>query len=43
MHRKQQVFLNLQQEPNNFYEYSKKFNYLALYGAHHADTDEKKA
>jgi hypothetical protein len=24
------------------YEYNKKFNYLAQYGAHHVDTDEKK-
>jgi hypothetical protein len=32
----------LQQEPNSIYEYNKKFNYLAQYGAHHVDTDEKK-
>jgi hypothetical protein len=25
------------------YEYIKKFNYLAQYGIHHVDTDEKKA
>jgi hypothetical protein len=25
------------------YEYIRKFNYLAQYGAHHVDTDEKKA
>jgi hypothetical protein len=25
------------------YEYVRKFNYLAQYGTHHVDTDEKKA
>jgi hypothetical protein len=25
------------------YEYIKKFNYLAQYGTHHVDTDDKKA
>jgi hypothetical protein len=25
------------------YEYIRKFNYLAQYGSHHVDTDEKKA
>jgi hypothetical protein len=28
---------------NTVYKYSKKFNYLAQYGAHHVDTDEIKA
>jgi hypothetical protein len=29
--------------PNNVYEYSKKFDYLAQYGVFHVVTDEKKA
>jgi hypothetical protein len=43
MHRKQEEFLHLQRGPNSVYEYIKKFNYLMQYGAHHADTHEKKA
>jgi hypothetical protein len=35
--------LELLQGPNNVYEYSKKFHYMAQYGAHHVDNDEKKA
>jgi hypothetical protein len=37
-----QEFLDLQQGTDNVYEYIKKFNYLAQYGTHHVDTDEKK-
>jgi hypothetical protein len=43
MHRKLWGFLNLQQGTNSVYEYIKKFNYLAQYGTHHVDTNEKKA
>jgi hypothetical protein len=38
-----QEFLDLQQGTDNVYEYVKKFNYLAQYGTHHVDIDEKKA
>jgi hypothetical protein len=43
MHCKLWEFLDLHQGINNVYEYIKKFNYLAQYGTHHVDTDEKKA
>jgi hypothetical protein len=36
-------FLDLQQGTNSVYEHVKKFNYLAQYGTHHVDTDDKKA
>jgi hypothetical protein len=36
-------FLDLQQGTNSVYEYIKKFNYLAEYGTHHVDTNDKKA
>jgi hypothetical protein len=42
MHRNLWEFLDLQQGTDNVYEYIKKFNYMAQYGAHHVDTDEKK-
>jgi hypothetical protein len=35
--------LDLQQGTDSVYEYIEKFNYLAQYGTHHVDTDEKKA
>jgi hypothetical protein len=42
------VGTTFQQEPcivpyDNVYEYIRKFNYVAQYGTHHVDTDEKKA
>jgi hypothetical protein len=43
MRRKLWEFLDLQQGTNSVYEYLKKFNYLAQYGTHHVDTDDKKA
>jgi hypothetical protein len=43
MRRKLWEFLDLQQGTDSVYEYIKKFNYLAQYGTHHADTDDKKA
>jgi hypothetical protein len=43
MCRKLREFLDLQQGTDSVYEYIKKFNYLAQYGTHHVDTDEKKA
>jgi hypothetical protein len=43
MHHNLWEFLDLQQGTNNVYEYIKKFNYLAQYGTHHVDTNEKKA
>jgi hypothetical protein len=43
MHCKLWEFLDLHQGINNVYEYIKKFNYLAQYGTHHVNTDEKKA
>jgi hypothetical protein len=43
MHRNLREFLDLQQGTNNVYEYIRKFNYLAQYGTHHVDTNEKKA
>jgi hypothetical protein len=43
MHRNQRELLDLQQGTNNVYECIRKFNYLAQYGTHHVDTDEKKA
>jgi hypothetical protein len=36
-------FLDLQQETDSVYECIEKFNYLAQYGTHHVDTDDKKA
>jgi hypothetical protein len=36
-------FLDLQQGTDSVYEYIEKFNYLAQYGTHHVDTDDKKA
>jgi hypothetical protein len=42
MHHNLQEFLDLQQGTDNVYEYNRKFNYLAQYGTHHVDTDEKK-
>jgi hypothetical protein len=43
MHHNLWEFLDLQEEVDNVYEYTRKFNYLAQYGTHHVDTDEKKA
>jgi hypothetical protein len=43
MHYNLREFLNLQQGADSVYEYFKKFNYLAQYGTHHVDTDDKKA
>jgi hypothetical protein len=43
MHRNLWEFLDLQQGANNVYGYIRKFNYLAQYGTHHVDTDERKA
>jgi hypothetical protein len=43
MHHKQWEFLDLQQGTDSVYEYIRKFNYLAQYGTHHVDTDEKNA
>jgi hypothetical protein len=43
MHRNMREFLDLQQGTANVYEYIRKFNYLAQYGTHHVDTNEKKA
>jgi hypothetical protein len=42
MNHKQPEFLNLEQGTDSVYEYIKKFNYLAQYGTHHVNTDEKK-
>jgi hypothetical protein len=36
-------FLDQRQGTNSVYEYIKKFNYLAQYGTHHVDIDDKKA
>jgi hypothetical protein len=35
-------FLDLHQGTDNVYEYIRKINYLAQYGPHRVDTDEKK-
>jgi hypothetical protein len=43
MRRNLQEFLDLWQGTDNVYEYIEKFNYLAQYGTHHVDTDEKNA
>jgi hypothetical protein len=43
MHRNLPNFLDLQQGTDNVYKYIIKFNYLARYGTHHVDTNEKKA
>jgi hypothetical protein len=43
MHCNLREFLDLQQGTDNVYEYIRKFNYLAQYGTHHVDTNEKKA
>jgi hypothetical protein len=43
MHRNLQEFLDLQQGTDSVYEYIEMFNYLAQYGTHPIDTDEKKA
>jgi hypothetical protein len=43
MCRKLWEFLDLQQGTDSVYEYIEKFNYLAQYGTHHVDTDDKKA
>jgi hypothetical protein len=43
MRRKLWEFLDLQQGTDSVYEYIKKCNYLAQYGTHHVDTDDKKA
>jgi hypothetical protein len=43
MHRNMREFLDLQQGTANVYEYIRKFHYLAQYGTHHVDTNEKKA
>jgi hypothetical protein len=36
-------FMDLQQGIDSVYENIEKFNYLAQYGTHHVDTDDKKA
>jgi hypothetical protein len=41
MHRNLREFLDLQQGTDDVYEYIRKFNYLAQYGTHHVDIDEK--
>jgi hypothetical protein len=41
MHRNLREFLDLQQGTDNVYEYIRKFNYLAQYGTHHVDNNEK--
>jgi hypothetical protein len=43
MHHNLREFLDLQQGTDNVYKYIRKFNYLAQYGTHHIDTNEKKA
>jgi hypothetical protein len=43
MCRKLQKFLDLHQGTDSVYEYIEKLNYLAQYGTHHVDTDDKKA
>jgi hypothetical protein len=43
LHRNPWEFLDLQQGTDSVYEYIKKFNYLAQYGTHHVDVDDKKA
>jgi hypothetical protein len=43
MHHNLREFLDLHQGTDNVYEYIRKFNYLAQYGTHHVDTNEKKA
>jgi hypothetical protein len=43
MHRNLREFQDLQQGTHSVYEYIKNFNYLAQYGTHHVDTDDKKA
>jgi hypothetical protein len=43
MHHNLWEFLDLQEEVDNVYEYTRKFNYQAQYGTHHVNTDEKKA
>jgi hypothetical protein len=35
--------MDLQQGIDSVYENIEKFNYLAQYGTHHVDTDDKKA
>jgi hypothetical protein len=42
MHHKLWEFLDLRQGTDSVYEYIRKFKYLAQYGGHHVDTDEKK-
>jgi hypothetical protein len=41
MRRNLWEFLDLQQGTDSVYEYIKKFNYLAQYGTHHVDMDDK--
>jgi hypothetical protein len=43
MCRKLWEFLDQQQGTDSMYEYIEKFNYLAQYGTHHVDTNDKKA
>jgi hypothetical protein len=43
MCRKLTVFLDLQQGNHSIFEYCQEFNNLTWHGAHHIDTDEKKA
>jgi hypothetical protein len=43
MHCNLREFLQLQEGTDSLYKYIKKFNYLAQYGNHHVDTDDKKA
>jgi hypothetical protein len=42
MHRNLQEFLDPQQGTDSVYEYIEKFNYLAQFGTHHVDTNDKK-
>jgi hypothetical protein len=41
MHHNLREFLDLQQGTDSVYGYIKKLNYLAQYGTHHVDTDDK--
>jgi hypothetical protein len=43
MHHKLREFLDLQLGTDSVYEYIKKFNWLAQYGTHHVDTNDKMA
>jgi hypothetical protein len=43
MRRKLAEFLDLRQGNRSVYKYIQEFNNLAQYGAHHVDTDAKKA